>query len=113
MARAIGSPLSDYHGLVSRRDAGLDAAEVLRAADLTAYRYTGLIDPFGVFGQNETKTAHVIDLGEPTPRPIWRPSARPVPRRSRTGAGWTASSSARWGPSNWSPPTARARPSTS
>jgi CelD/BcsL family acetyltransferase involved in cellulose biosynthesis len=63
MARAIGSPLSDYHGLVSRRDAGLDAAEVLRAADLTAYRYTGLIDPFGVFGQNETKTAHVIDLG--------------------------------------------------
>jgi hypothetical protein len=37
MARAIGSPLSDYHGLVSRPDAGLDAAEVLRAADLTAY----------------------------------------------------------------------------
>jgi CelD/BcsL family acetyltransferase involved in cellulose biosynthesis len=50
MARAIGSPLSDYHGLVSRADAGLDAAEVLRAADLTAYRYTGLIDPHGVFG---------------------------------------------------------------
>jgi len=63
MARAIGSPLSDYHGLVTRADAGLDAAEVLRAADLTAYRYTGLIDPFGVFGRNETKTAHVIDLG--------------------------------------------------
>ena len=62
MARAIGSPLSDYHGLVSRADAGLDAAQVLRAADLTAYRYTGLIDPFGVFGRNETKTAHVIDL---------------------------------------------------
>jgi CelD/BcsL family acetyltransferase involved in cellulose biosynthesis len=62
MARAIGSPLSDYHGLVSRPDARLDAAEVLRAAELTAYRYTGLIDPHGVFGQNETKTAHVIDL---------------------------------------------------
>lgn len=62
MARAIGSPLSDYHGLVSRADAGLDAAQVLRAADLTAYRYTGLIDPHGVFGQTARKTAHVIDL---------------------------------------------------
>jgi CelD/BcsL family acetyltransferase involved in cellulose biosynthesis len=62
MARAIGSPLSDYHGLVSRADAGLDAAEVLRAADLTAYRYTGLIDPHGVFGQTAQKTAHVISL---------------------------------------------------
>ncbi|WP_029915898.1 GNAT family N-acetyltransferase [Caulobacter sp. UNC358MFTsu5.1] len=63
MARAIGSPLSDYHGLVSRADARLDAAEVLRAADLTAYRYSGLVDPHGVFGRSEQKTAHVIDLG--------------------------------------------------
>jgi len=63
MARAIGSPLSDYHGLVSRPDADLTAAEVLGAADLTAFRYTGLIDPYGVFGQGELKTAHVIALG--------------------------------------------------
>jgi CelD/BcsL family acetyltransferase involved in cellulose biosynthesis len=62
MARPIGSPLSDYHGLVSRPDAGLAGAEVLRAADLTAYRYTGLIDPHGVFGRNETRAAHVINL---------------------------------------------------
>lgn len=63
MARAIGSPLSDYHGLVSRPDADLVAGEVLAAADLTAFRYTGLIDPYGVFGQGELKTAHVIGLG--------------------------------------------------
>ena len=63
MARAIGSPLSDYHGLVSRPDAELTGARVLGAADLTAYRYTGLIDPYGVFGQGELKTAHVIALG--------------------------------------------------
>ena len=63
MARAIGSPLSDYHGLVSRPDADLTAAEMLGAADLTAFRYTGLIDPYGVFGQGELKTAHVIALG--------------------------------------------------
>ena len=63
MARAIGSPLSDYHGLVSGADADLTAVEVLGAADLTAFRYTGLIDPYGVFGQAELKTAHVIALG--------------------------------------------------
>lgn len=62
MARPIGSPLSDYHGLISRPDARLTAAEVLRAADLTAYRYTGLVDPHGVFDRTETKAAHVIDL---------------------------------------------------
>jgi CelD/BcsL family acetyltransferase involved in cellulose biosynthesis len=64
MARPIGSPLSDYHGLVSRPDAGLAGAEVLRAADLTAYRYTGLVDPLGFFGRTETRVAHVIDLAE-------------------------------------------------
>jgi len=57
LARAIGSPLSDYHGLVSRRDARLDAAAVLQAADLAAYRYTGLIDPFGVFERDTARSA--------------------------------------------------------
>ena len=61
-ARPIGSPLSDYHGLVSRRDADLIGADVLRAADLVSFRYTGLIDPYGVFGQAEMKAAHVIGL---------------------------------------------------
>lgn len=64
MARAIGSPLSDYHGLVSRPDAGLDGAAVLRAAELTAFRYTGLVDPHGVFAPKTLKPAHVIDLGQ-------------------------------------------------
>ena len=63
MARAIGSPLSDYHGLVSRPDAALTGAEVLGAADLTAFRYTGLIDPYGVFGHSHLKTSHAIALG--------------------------------------------------
>jgi CelD/BcsL family acetyltransferase involved in cellulose biosynthesis len=51
LARAIGSPLSDYHGIVSRPDPGFRAEDVLRAADLGVFRYTGLIDPFGLFGQ--------------------------------------------------------------
>jgi len=64
LARPIGSPLSDYHALVSRPDAALNGANVLRAAGLTTFRYTGLIDPHGVFGQTEMKTAHVIGLGQ-------------------------------------------------
>ncbi|WP_454762049.1 GNAT family N-acetyltransferase [Caulobacter segnis] len=66
LARPIGSPLSDYHGLVARPDAGLDLAQVLRAADVSVFRYTGLIDPNGVFPASpETdRTAYVIDLAE-------------------------------------------------
>ncbi len=66
LARPIGSPLSDYHGLVARPDAGLDLAQVLRAADVSLFRYTGLIDPNGVFPASpETdRTAYVIDLAE-------------------------------------------------
>lgn len=64
LARPIGSPLSDYHGLVSRRDADLDGRDVLSAADLTSFRYTGLIDPYGVFAQAQQKTAHVIALAD-------------------------------------------------
>lgn len=66
LARPIGSPLSDYHGLVARPDAGLDLARVLRAADVSVFRYSGLIDPNGVFPASpETdRTAYVIDLAE-------------------------------------------------
>lgn len=64
LARPIGSPLSDYHGLVSRPDAGLDLGQVLRAADVSVFRYTGLIDPNGLFPESrETdRTAYMIDL---------------------------------------------------
>jgi CelD/BcsL family acetyltransferase involved in cellulose biosynthesis len=64
LARPIGSPLADYHGLVSRPDAGLDLAEVLRAADVSVFRYTGLVDPHAVFPASpETdRTAYLIDL---------------------------------------------------
>ena len=61
LARAIGSPLSDYHAIVSRPDPGFRAEDVLRAADLSVFRYTGLVDPFGVFGgAGEAQSAFVI-----------------------------------------------------
>ncbi len=49
-ARPIGAPFCDYHALISRRDAVLDAAEALQAARLGALRLTGLVDPFDSFG---------------------------------------------------------------
>lgn len=47
VARPIGAPLSDYHGLVS--DGSLNPGEALAAAGLPAYRFTGLVDPLGLF----------------------------------------------------------------
>jgi CelD/BcsL family acetyltransferase involved in cellulose biosynthesis len=46
-ARPIGAPLSDYHALVG--EPGVSLAQALAAADLTAYRFTGLLDPHGLF----------------------------------------------------------------
>ncbi len=66
LARPIGSPLSDYHGLVSRPDAGLKIDDVLRAAEVSLFRYTGLVDPNAVFptAPEDDRTAYVIDLRE-------------------------------------------------
>ncbi|MFA7262513.1 MAG: GNAT family N-acetyltransferase [Caulobacter sp.] len=51
MARPLGAPLSDYHGLIAGADSGLTAARALALADLSVYRFTGLIDPHGVFAE--------------------------------------------------------------
>lgn len=49
MGRPLGAPLADYHGLIAGADAGLTQADVLSLAGLSAYRFTGLVDPYGVF----------------------------------------------------------------
>lgn len=61
--RPVGAPFSDYHGLVSERDAGLDGETLLRAAKLKVFRYTGLIDPDGLFGGRDGEdTGNLIEL---------------------------------------------------
>lgn len=47
MARPIGAPLSDYHGLVAERS--LDIHQDLAEFGLSAFRFTGLVDPHHEF----------------------------------------------------------------
>lgn len=66
LGRPLGAPLSDYHGLIAAPHAGLTQAEVLRLAGLSAYRFTGLIDPRGVFAETEQgeSAGYAITLNE-------------------------------------------------
>ncbi|MBI1683703.1 GNAT family N-acetyltransferase [Caulobacter hibisci] len=64
VARPIGAPLSDYHGLVAKPGVEIDAGQVLRAADLAVFRYTGLVDPADAFAAQATIPAYVIDIGD-------------------------------------------------
>jgi CelD/BcsL family acetyltransferase involved in cellulose biosynthesis len=66
-ARPIGSPLSDYQALVTRRDLGVDGADTLTALGLSAFRFNGLVDPFGAFAGSVEgdKPAYLIDLHGP------------------------------------------------
>ena len=66
LGRPLGAPLSDYHGLIAGPDAGLTQAEALSLAGLSAYRFTGLVDPHGVFAgtaQGEA-TGYAVSLDQ-------------------------------------------------
>ena len=66
LGRAIGAPLSDYHGLVRAADFDVTVADALEAARLSAWRFNGLIDPFETFSAVGTSTqdAYVIRIGD-------------------------------------------------
>jgi CelD/BcsL family acetyltransferase involved in cellulose biosynthesis len=68
LARPIGAPWSDYHALISAPGARIDGAEALKAAGLSAFRFSGLVDPYGVFGKAEgdEHEAYLIALAEGT-----------------------------------------------
>ena len=52
MARPLGAPLSDYHGLIAGPHPDLTADRVLGLAGVSAWRFTGLVDPYGVFARS-------------------------------------------------------------
>ena len=62
VARPIGAPLSDYTALVSSDV--LDIDEALTVAGLSAYRFNGLVDPYGCFRtvQTEEQESYLIEL---------------------------------------------------
>jgi CelD/BcsL family acetyltransferase involved in cellulose biosynthesis len=64
LARPIGASWSDYHALVCAPDAALDGAAALRAAGLAAYRFHGLVDPYGAFPDtgDDSHDAYMIAL---------------------------------------------------
>ncbi len=66
LARPIGSPFSDYHALITPPDPTLDGPGALAAAGLSAYRFSALLDPYGLFAE-QTEAAckgWVMQLGE-------------------------------------------------
>ena len=70
LARPIGAPWSDRHALLTAPGERLDWREALRAAGLSAYRFTALLDPHGVFagaGVDDEEAAYAIasDGGAP------------------------------------------------
>ncbi len=63
LARPIGAPWSDRHALLTAPGEALDWREALGAAGLTAFRFTALLDPHGVFagaGVDEEEPAYAI-----------------------------------------------------
>jgi CelD/BcsL family acetyltransferase involved in cellulose biosynthesis len=67
LARPLGAPLADYHGLISAADIGLKGPQALALAGLSAYRFTGLVDPHGVFAAaaEGESVSYGIRLNEP------------------------------------------------
>lgn len=49
-ARPIGAAFSDYHAIITPPGERLDAREALAAARISALRFSGLLDPYHLFG---------------------------------------------------------------
>lgn len=84
LARPIGAPWSDYHALVSAPDAALDGAAALRAAGLSSFRFSGLIDPYGIFVEAEAEQhdAYVIAIARDADGPAyWEELRTASPKR--------------------------------
>ena len=62
LARPIGAPWSDYNALITAPHERLDAADALKLAGIEAYRFGGLLDPFGLFEAAEAQTAETYRI---------------------------------------------------
>jgi CelD/BcsL family acetyltransferase involved in cellulose biosynthesis len=63
VARPIGTPFSDRHAVVTTPELRIQGPALLAAAGLNAFRFTGLLDPAGLFGQARPNgRCHLIEL---------------------------------------------------
>ena len=63
VARPIGAPFSDRHAVITTPDPGFSGGELLAAAGLNAFRFTGLLDPARLFGAaRPSGRCHLIEL---------------------------------------------------
>lgn len=63
LLQPLGAPLTDYHGLIARPDAGIDLREVVGALGARRYRFSGLMGlPRQRVSQGEARPAMLADL---------------------------------------------------
>ncbi len=69
VARPIGAPFSDLHGVISGPGLPLSGPELLRGAGIRRFPFTALVDPYRLFEGTESgwQTSYAIDLTDPTP----------------------------------------------
>jgi CelD/BcsL family acetyltransferase involved in cellulose biosynthesis len=66
VARPIGAPFSDRHAVITAADPGFSGPELLAAAGLDAFRFTGLLDPARLFGEaGPASHCHLVELDGP------------------------------------------------
>lgn len=59
-ARALGAPLADHHGMICAPDEAPDLGELVRAAGLAGFGYTGLAGP--IQAGDAVSQVHVADM---------------------------------------------------
>jgi CelD/BcsL family acetyltransferase involved in cellulose biosynthesis len=66
LSRPIGAPFSDRHAMITQPGLGVDGPQLLAAAGLNAFRFTGLLDPDRLFHSRwSASRSHLIVLDGP------------------------------------------------
>jgi CelD/BcsL family acetyltransferase involved in cellulose biosynthesis len=60
--RPVGAPFSDYHAFVSRPHPAVEAEALLAGMGLSSFRFTGLIDPYGVFAKADAEHSPSLQI---------------------------------------------------
>jgi CelD/BcsL family acetyltransferase involved in cellulose biosynthesis len=82
LARPVGAPWSDYHALITAPGERLAAAEALRLAGISAFRFGGLLDPYGLFEAAQAEDAETYRIAfEDSGEAYWETLRGQSPKR--------------------------------